>query len=140
MSRAFDGTDEEWEELEAPLLEIDPELNIYALANGLDLLKNVSGQPGRTLEWYRDRLERRIRIVARGGDPPLYALQVGASGREEGVPLEVLRTVLDDAPFDELRAGLRGLVAEAVDRANALTRDELTTSAGPGAGAGGDAP
>lgn len=125
MSRAFDGTDEEWEALEAPFLDIDPELNIYALANGLDLLKNDSGQPDRTLEWYRDRMERRVRFVAKRGAPRRYALEVGASRKEDGVRLEVLRTVLDDAPFDELGPGLRGLLAEAVDRANELTRDEL---------------
>lgn len=125
MSRAFDGTDEEWEALEAPFLDIDSELNIYALANGLDLLKNHSGRPDRTLEWYRDRMERRVRIVAKGGNPPRYLLQVGASRKQDGVRLEVLRTVLDDASFDELRPGLRGVLAEAVDRANDLTREQL---------------
>lgn len=125
MSRAFDGTEEEWEALEAPFLDIDPELNIYALANGLDLLKNSSGRPDRTLEWYRDRMERRVRIVARAGPPPRYAVQVGASRKEDGVPLEVLRTLLDGASFDDLKNGLRGLLAEAVDRANDLTRDQL---------------
>ena len=125
MSRAFDGTDEEWQALEAPFLDIDPELNIYALANGLDLLKNTTGRPDRTLEWYRDRMERRVRIVADGGSPARYSVQVGASRKEEGVPMEVLATLLGAASFDDLRSRLRGLLAEAVDRANELTTDQL---------------
>lgn len=125
MSRAFDGTEEEWQALEAPFLDIDPELNIYALANGLDLLKNDSGRPDRTLEWYRDRMERRVRLVSAGVSPPRCSIQVGASRKEDGVRLEVLRTVLDDAPFDDLRSGLRGMISEAIDRANELTRDDL---------------
>lgn len=125
MPRAFDGTDEDWQALEAPFLDIDPELNIYALANGLDLLKNTTDRPDRTLEWYRDRMERRVRIVADGGTPPHYSVQVGASGKEQGATVEALATLLEGASFDDLRSRLRGLLAEAIDRANDLTRDQL---------------
>lgn len=40
---------------------LDPKLTIYALANGMDLVKDAGT---RSLEWYRDGLERGILIEA----------------------------------------------------------------------------
>ena len=53
-----------------PFELVDSKLTIYALANGMDLIK----EPGvRRLAWYRDGREREVRIVA-GGPEPGYSL------------------------------------------------------------------
>jgi hypothetical protein len=44
-----------------PFEALDAKLNIYALANGMDLVKETSA---RTLGWYRDGMERGILIEA----------------------------------------------------------------------------
>jgi hypothetical protein len=110
---------------EAPLLEIDARLNVYALANGLDLLKNASGAPDRTLEWYRDGMARRIRLVATGGAPARVALQAGASRKKEGKRRETWVPVRDGIAPEEILEDPTGILEDAIRRADALTRDDL---------------
>lgn len=47
---------------EGPFGVLDPKLNIFALANGMDLVKEAGS---RRLGWYRDGLERGILLEAR---------------------------------------------------------------------------
>ena len=110
---------------EAPLLEIDARLNVYALANGLDLLKNASGAPDRTLEWYRDGMERRIRIVATGGAPAPLALRAGAARSRGGRRRETWVPVRDGITPGEIMDDPTGILEDAIRRADALTRDDL---------------
>ena len=48
-----------------PFEAIDPGLNVFALANGMDLSK---GSDFRRLEWFAEGLERGILIEAEGSD------------------------------------------------------------------------
>ena len=124
MAATFDGSDGERGEMEAPLLDIDPELNIFALANGLDLLRNQSRLPDRTLEWYRDGMERRIRLTAEAADR--FRVTVEASRRKNGEPLLATAELRAAVTAAELSDELRSLLAEGVEAANALTRDDLS--------------
>ena len=125
MSPIFQGTDEEWQELEAPFLDVDPKLNIYALANGLDLLKNHSGSPDRTLEWYREGMERRASIVAEGGSPPRFSVWAAASRKQDGTPLSARRAVSATVDLEGIREGLTELIEKAMEQADRISREEL---------------
>lgn len=108
---------------EEVLLSVDSVLNIFALANGLDLFRNQSEVPDRTLEWYREGMERRIRI--RAESPDRLVITVAASRRRGGVPVEASRPLHPALGAEEFRDGLRALLAEGVDAANALTEADL---------------
>lgn len=114
-------------DLEGALLTVDSELNIFALANGLDLLRNQSDVPDRTLEWYRDGMERRIRIRAEA--PDRHTISVVAARRRSGVTVEASRPLRSDLTAEELRKGLRPMLAEGIEAANALTEDDLPADA-----------
>lgn len=131
MSTTFHGTDEEWQALESAFLDFDPKLNVYALANGLDLLKNHSGSPDRTLEWYRDGMERRASIVAEPGSPPRFTLWAAASRRQDGTPLAVRLPVGEPIDLDQLRDGPIELLEGAMKYSDRISREELTP---PGSG------
>lgn len=124
MPGTFPGTDEEWEALEAPFREIDAKLNIYALANGLDLLKNQSGRPGRTLEWYGDGLERRASIVAEGGAPPRFSVHASASRKFDGGKPVTERRVGESIDLERVRADFTGILEEAMSEADRIPRDD----------------
>lgn len=106
---------------EAALQAIDPELNVFALANGVDLLREPRG---RVLEWYREGMERRIHIEP-SGDAPAGGvdLAVGAGARRESdkVMLDLVRVFRTGAAPGELRS----LLPEAIEAANALTREDV---------------
>jgi hypothetical protein len=125
MPGSFTGTDEEWQALEAPFLQIDPKLNIYALANGLDLLKNRSGRPDRALEWYSDGMERRATIVAEGGTPPRFAVHATASRKFDGDGPVAERRVGDDLELEQVRADFIVVFEEAMSEANRIPRDDV---------------
>ena len=108
--------------LEEPLLGVDPDLNIFALANGLDLFRNHTGPADRVLEWYREGMERRI--VIRAEQEGRISLHVEAARRMDGVEHLATRP-LAEVDAGELGATLRDLLADGVERANELERTDL---------------
>jgi hypothetical protein len=97
-----------------PFGVVDPRLTIYALANGMDLVKEAGT---RRLEWYRDGRERGILIaVADGG-----SLQVTAQAWTRGSDAS-LTTVPQGAPHapSALSDNLSAILDPALDAANAL--------------------
>jgi len=115
--RRSDGADEQL------LEQIDPDLNIFALANGLDLYRDRSDRPDRVLEWYRDGLLRRVRIVAVEADR--LDVHFGAARRLTGDGPHGWWPLEEGLPGEELASSFRSLLAEAVARANDVTRDDL---------------
>lgn len=97
-----------------PFEVLDPKLNIYALANGMDLVKEPTL---RTLGWYREGLERGILIeaVAPG------ALSVTAACWKTS-DASVRRTATQHAaiPPDDLSKGLSTILEAALEAANGL--------------------
>lgn len=122
--------EQERQALEAPLLEIDPELNVFALANGLDLLRNRRATPDRILEWYREGMDRRIHITAAAGEggAPRYTVSVEASRKRDGVTRSSRRDLEREVPFDQIRGRLRPLLAEGIEQANEIDEEDLSAA------------
>ena len=106
-----------------PLEPLDPDLTIFALANGLDLERESQGAPCRILVWYREGLERSIRIDPAGDDAA--SVRIHARSGRSSAPGEVHRDLRPATPIGELTADLRKLLAEALERANGLAEDDL---------------
>jgi len=90
--------------------DIDPNLTVFALANGLDLAKS---EGYRRLEWFSEGLERGIVIEA--GATGRYDVRVltWRSGRTE--------TRTEQAVAEGLStADLRSMLSDAIDTANGL--------------------
>lgn len=98
-----------------PFELIDPELTIYALANGMDLAKEADA---RRLGWYREGRERQIRIATVGGREG-FSLVASAwrTGDEESRTDDALGQV---ASARELLERLRDLLEEGRRRADDL--------------------
>ena len=99
---------------EGQLDAVDALLNVFALANSMDLHRDHLDPPDRVLVWFRDGLERRIHLRPAAGGSIAMELAAGEWGaREPG-----LRVAFDDpmAP-SEIKARL----PDAVDAANGLT-------------------
>ena len=103
---------------ETALQAIDPELNIFALANGVDLLRESER---RVLEWYRDGMERRIHIEPSGDGGVDLAIGAGARRESDRARLDLVRAFRDGVAPGQLK----GLLPEAIEAANALTRQDV---------------
>lgn len=91
---------------------LDEILNIFALANSVDLLRG-QGQD-RVLEWYRDRGTRRIHLTP--GEGAGFEVDVAAEFSRDGSRHEIR---------DRFRAGvaageLKAILIEAIEAANDL--------------------
>ena len=102
------------------LQSLDTDLNIYALANGMELLRDRVEAPDRVLTWYSDGAERQIVIrPAAGSEAVDVHVGVGGGGPHHRPPerTEPFRTGV--APGE-----LRRLLDDATTAANALARPE----------------
>lgn len=104
-----------------PLDAVDPVLNIFALANSMDLYRDHLDPPDRVLAWFRDGLERHIHLTPAEGGAIALGLGAGPWGDRTGghrVPLGE-----PVAPSD-----LKAKLPAAVDAANALTMPDSSPS------------
>ena len=67
MPNGFYGSLEEWQQMEAPFLEIDDALEKFAADRKMEIVKNYHNWPRRELEWVRDDIHRSISILQ--GEP-----------------------------------------------------------------------
>ena len=97
-----------------PFEALDGKLNIFALANGIDLKREAAS---RRLEWHRDGLERGILVeVSDAG-----AFTVSALAWNHGDPSPARRDVrCAGLEADEIVAGLSAILQTTLDAANAL--------------------
>ena len=51
MPNGFQGSELEWQRIEAPLLRVDSTLEMFASAHGLAISKNYHNHPERSLTW-----------------------------------------------------------------------------------------
>lgn len=91
---------------------LDEVLNIFALANSVDLIHGEGRD--RVLEWYRDRGTRRIHLMC--GDASSFDLDIAAEFSGGGARHEVRERFRTGVAAGEIK----GLLVEAIDAANAL--------------------
>jgi hypothetical protein len=89
---------------------LDARLNVFALANGMDLAK---GERYRRLEWFTEGLERGILIEAADAGTLRVAVQTWRTGRTDA---STERVVAEGLAPDEIG----GVLGDAIEAANAL--------------------
>ena len=63
MANGFQGTREEWDRMEAPLLPLDEILTRFAQEKRVELEKNYHSLPNRRLTWDSEGITRSIQIT-----------------------------------------------------------------------------
>lgn len=98
-----------------PFEVVGPKLNVFALANGMDLAKDDPGR--RVLSWYREGLERGIVIEADASG----ALAIAAAAWKTNDEASRVSAPVRDGMSDEELANSLGTVLEAaMEAANKL--------------------
>src|SRR5688572_30353745 len=103
----------------APMEIVDRKLNVFALANGMDLDRRGEA---RVLGWYREGLERQVRIEPGEADGR-WAVRAAAAPDSRVSEGEMVRTLESALDPDEMIARFKELLAGAMDAANALERE-----------------
>jgi hypothetical protein len=102
----------------ASMEAVDRKLNVFALANGMDFDRRGDV---RVLGWYRDGMERCVRVEP--GEGGTWAVRAAAA--PDARPGEVVRTLESALGVDQILTRFRELMAGAMDAANAIAREEV---------------
>ena len=95
--------------------EVDAKLNVYALANGMDLVKL---DRARELEWYKDGRDRGILVQLSDGGRLTVSATAIIDRRKEGTGL--MEVVERDLNPSELTESFSEVLDRATELANAL--------------------
>jgi hypothetical protein len=98
---------------------VDRKLNVFALANGMDLDRR--GEV-RVLGWYRDGMERCVRLEPAEGGTWAVRAAAARDSRQEG---EVVRTLESALDVEQILTRFKELMAGAMDAANAIASEEV---------------
>jgi hypothetical protein len=114
MPNGFQGSQQEWDRLEAPLRRIDAELLAFAGRHGLALTKNLHGWPERSLAWI-EGVERTIQVLLRDAATLTYNVWIAAREDRPDGRYWKRGVVAAELPEAELHAQL----AELLERGHA---------------------
>ena len=103
----------------APMEAVDRKLNVFALANGMDLHRRGDV---RVLGWYRDGMERVVRIEPGEGEGT-WAIRAAASADTRAREAEIVHTLESALAPDAILARFPELFAGAMAAANAIDRE-----------------
>ena len=124
MPNGFQGSQEEWDRLEAPLRRLDTELLAFAGCYGLALTKNLHGWPERSLAW-AEGVERTIQVLLRDAAALTYNVWIAAwEDRPDGRYWK-RGVVAADLPEAELHEQLAELLERGYARLSAVAVEDL---------------
>jgi hypothetical protein len=126
MANGFDGSNEDWQRLEAPLLEVDDHLAGFARAHNFRFVKNAQNWPNRRIEWDSGKIHRCIQITVTN-DAQLPRAHIGLLARVDRNRKRYLRNELlrRDSSWAEISDSLGALLEEARATLESWSEDTL---------------
>src|ERR1044072_908946 len=112
MPNGYHGPLEEWERMEAPLLEIDESLAKFAAANGINLDHNYHNWPRRDLVWVDQGIHRTISILL-ANQPETYHMGISAWQDKNSVRYTANEWLRKSVSWAEIKENLQALLDEA---------------------------
>lgn len=125
MANGFHGSEREWNELQAPFLEIDGEIAMFARTQGMKLSKNDHEWPERSLRWSSNGMNRLIQIYLSDEKVPRYCLWICAYQDRNGARLWKQAFMKKDAPWSSVREDLTESLSNCFDIVNSWKPSDL---------------
>ena len=127
MPNGFHGSIEEWQQMEAPFLEIDDALEKFAADRKMQVVKNYHNWPRRELEWVGDDIHRSISIF-QGERPDTFHMAVGAWQDKQSDRYAANKWLKKEVLWPEITDNLQELLEEAVAILDAWSEKDLKWS------------
>ena len=112
MPNGFYGSLEEWQQMEAPFLEIDNVLEKFAAERKMHVQKNYHNWPRRELQWVRDDIHRSISIF-QGEPAETCCMAVLAWQDRQNDRYGADKFLKQSVPWPEITENLQQLLEEA---------------------------
>jgi hypothetical protein len=128
MPNGYDRSIEDWDKLEAPLIEVDELLAQFAVQRKMQVIKNDHNWPRRHLEFLNDRIHRGIQILAADESKMTFHLGVVAWEDKNAQRYGSHRWLKKFAPWDQIRDNLPGLLEEGFKTLESWSEEDLKPS------------
>lgn len=125
MPNGFSGSAEDWEKLEAPLLEIDELLSQFANERNMRIVKNYHNWPQRQMNWSRDGISRSLWILLANEENMTFHVAAVATLDIGGQRFLKDRWLRKDAEWCAVKEQLPEILEEGVYLLNTWTTEDL---------------
>jgi hypothetical protein len=125
MPNGYHGTKEEWDRMEAPLLEIDEPLARFAAARNLEVISNYHNWPRRELDWTSDGIHRTLSIMLGDDNAMTFHLAVLASKDQNEDRYLQTHWLKKGVSWAEIRDNLEQLLEEGVALLDSWSESDL---------------
>jgi len=127
MPNGFEGSDTDWERLEAPLRSVDWRLQVFALRHMLPLSKNGRGGhewPERSFRWGTP-VSRLIQLFLKDPNTLSHNLWICASEDRDGMRYWKEATLKEGVTIEQMAADLPSLLSDALKMVRRWTSADL---------------
>ena len=121
----YEGTLEDWEKIEAPLVEIDPLLAQFAAERKLEVVKNYHNWPQRYLNWVSRDINRSIQIVAADVGELRFHIGITAWVDKNGHRYGIDALLRRYEPWQQIRDDLDKLLEEGFTMSESWSEKDL---------------
>lgn len=123
MPNGFYGSREEWEQMVAPLRELDDTLNAFARRHLMEVTPNYHNMPNRMLRWTKDGIQRQLQISLYGDR--LIQFSCAAWRDSRGKRHGTRWPPIDGIPLQVFKAEMLPLLEDGRTRLDAVTEADL---------------
>lgn len=128
MPNGFHGSREDWERMEAPLLEIDELLAQFASGRNMQVVKNYHNWPQRQIDWTSNGIDRSLYILLANESKMTFHVAVVASKDQNGERYLKDHWLRKEASWDEVRDNLAQLLQDGVTLLESWSGKDLIPS------------
>ncbi len=125
MANGFYGDSDAWDRISLPLLLIDPKLERFAKAKGLELKRNAKNWPDREFRW-RDDLDRLIQIFLESEENLTWTMWITASEDRSGKQYSRSKTLAKAVRIEQLEKQLDELLDHGWDEVTSWVPGDLS--------------
>src|ERR1044072_141277 len=125
MHNGFQGSTEKWEQMEAPLLQLDDEVAKFASERNFEVRKNYHNWPERSVQWSSFGINRSIHIVP--GDTKHVAFHAAIAASKDSQELRLMKhqKLLEKVPLDEIKKDFHNFLVQAAQTVESWTEADL---------------
>jgi hypothetical protein len=125
MPDRFSGSKRKWEQLEAPLLDIDDILISFSQEKNLLFEQNHNNWPGRLLQWEKGGIKRQIQIYLENKSDEIYNFWLCAYQDKENYRFWKNQYLKSVVPFQEISDNLTELLEKGYSIVDSWTEKDL---------------
>jgi len=129
MPNGYEGTEEKWKGLEAPLFSLDPVMAELAKKYSLQFTKNSRNWPDRSLRWSHKGINKLLQIFPADQQGETFSFWLVAEQDRNSERYWKNQFLKENVPFSAIERNLPNLLHQGVHMLNSWAEEQLEFAA-----------